>query len=166
MTYQSVFSFRKLLATLVVAVLLATSGANPAVANKEERLRTEAIEIFFPKSFKAPKSGCSIIPIKYEWRFFQNHETIAADITLETKNGWAIGEVSLEPDVTGGKGLAEMKICSTRWIGEPVLVEGKTYPGNALQKATKGTFVMDLYVTDFDNRDNVLQWRQKPFRLT
>jgi hypothetical protein len=166
MTHQNVFSFRKLLASLVFAVLLTMSGTTAALAKNEERLRTEALEIFFPKSFKAPKSGCSIIPIKYEWRFFLNHETIVADITLETKTGWAIGEVSLEPDVTGGKGLAEMKICSTRWIGEPLLVEGKTFPGSALQKATKGTFVMDLYVTDFDNRDNVFQWRKKPFRLT
>ena len=125
MTYQNVFGFRKLLATLVVAVLFTTSGATAALATKEERIRTEAIEIFVPTSFKAPQSGCSSVPFKYRWRFFQNHETILAQITIENKKGWWIGDTYLYPDVTGGEGVAEIKICSTRWVGESEIIEGQ-----------------------------------------
>ena len=165
MNHQNVFSFRKLLATVVVAVLLTMSGTTAALAESENRIRTEAMEIFVPKSFKAPKSGCSFIPIKYEWRYFLNHETILADVSLYAKGGWLIGQVFLEPDSTGGKGIAELKICSTRWVGEEELIEGKIFPGTAYQRARKGSYKLELYVVDFDNEKNTFQESSRPISL-
>jgi hypothetical protein len=138
---------------------------SPAIAESENRIRTEAMEIFVPKSFKAPKSGCSIIPIKYKWRYFLNHETILADITLYAKGGWIVGQVFLEPDSTGGKGVAELKICSTRWVGEEELIEGKLVPGTAFQQARKGSYKLELGVVDFENEKNMFQYRSRPIRL-
>jgi hypothetical protein len=166
MTNQNVLSFGKLVATLVVAVLLTTSSATAALATKEERIRTEAIEIFVPTNFKAPQSGCSFVPFKYRWRFFQNHETILAQITIENKKGWWIGDIYLYPDVTGGEGVAEIKICSTRWIGEPEVIEGKLVQGSPYQSSRKGAYLWHLDVTDWDNRKNIFQSGKKPFRLT
>jgi hypothetical protein len=145
--------------------MVAAGSTSPAFASKKERLRTEAIEIFVPTSFKAPKSGCSLVEFKYKWRFFQNNETILTWITIENKKGWMIGEIYLEPDITGGEGIAEIKICSTRWIGDPEIIEGKLVPGNAYQSAQTGAYVWNLDVTDFDNRKNMFQSRIKPLRL-
>jgi hypothetical protein len=151
---------------LVAALMVAAGSTSPAFASKEERLRTEAIDIFVPTSFKVPKSGCSLVEFKYKWRFFQNHETILTWITIENKKGWIIGEIYLEPDITGGEGIAVIKICSTRWIGDPEIIDGKLVPGTAYQSAQKGAYVWNLDVTDFDNRKNMFQSRIKPFRLT
>jgi hypothetical protein len=157
--------FSKYIAFLTVLVLTAIGGALPAAAKSENRIRIEAIQVFVPKTFAAPKSGCTSIPIRYEWRFFLNHESIGAYFTLETKSEWTIGEVYLQPSSTGGSGVVDLKICSTRWIGDEEVIDGKTYPGDVFQRAKKGNYIFNLTVWDFDNKENLFQQGRKPLRL-
>jgi hypothetical protein len=142
----------------LTAMLLTAGWASPAFAKKEERIRTEALEIFFPKSIKSPKSGCSNIPIRYEWRYFLNHLSVGAYIWIETKNEWTVGEISLEPGFSGGAGVADLKICATRWVGPEVTIDGEVFEGDVYQGVKKGTYFIDVMVNDFDNKE-------KPFQL-
>jgi hypothetical protein len=152
---------------LVAAVMVAAGSTSPAFASKEERIRTETIEIYFPKTFKAPKSGCSNVPIRYEWRYFLNHLSVGARITLETKKEWAVGEVYLQPDFSGGGGVVNLKICAKRWVGEEESIGGEVFPGDIYQGVKKGKYLVDLWVTDFDNKENSFQFpKRKPLRLT
>jgi hypothetical protein len=150
---------------LLAAVIVVIGGTNPAFATKEERIRTEAIEIFVPKSFKAPKSGCSFIPIRYEWRYFMNHETIGAFLTIETKDDWIISSFYLQPDITGSSGVVDMRVCSTRWVGDEEVVDGKLLPGEVFQRAKKGNYFFELDLWDFDNKENMIQYGRKQLRL-
>ena len=158
MTNQNVFSFGKLLATLVVAVLLTTSGATAALAAKEERIRTEAIDVYFPKSMKAPTSGCSSVPIRYEWRYFINYQSVLATIDFETKNNRLLGYIFLEPDSSGTGGIANLKFCAEKWVDEDEIIDGVVVPGDTFQAGKKGRYFIDLLVYDADNKD-------KPFQL-
>jgi hypothetical protein len=151
---------------LVAAVMVAAGSTSPAFASKEERIRTETIEIYFPKTFKAPRSGCTNVPIRYEWRYFMNHRSVGAYITLETKNEWIIGEIYLQPEFSGGGGVANLKICASRWVGDEETIDGTVFPGDTYQPAKKGRYFIDLWVSDFDNKDNPLQFpKRKPLVL-
>lgn len=151
---------------LMAAVVVAVGGASPAFAKKEDRIRTEALEIFFPKNIKAPKSGCSQVPIRYEWRYFLNHLSVGAYITLETKKEWAVSEVYLQPDFSGGAGVVNLKICSQRWVGEEETIDGEVFPGDIYQGVKRGKYYIDVWGTDFDNKENSFQFpKRKPLQL-
>lgn len=157
---------KRTLVVLLATALVATGGTSPAFAKKEERIRTETIVIFFPKSLKAPTSGCSSVPIRYEWRYFLNHRSVGARIDFETKNDWLLGEIYLQPDVSGTGGVANLKFCAERWVGEDETIDGEVFPGETYQAVKKGRYFIDVMVNDFDNKDNFLQFpKRKPIVL-
>lgn len=159
-------TIKRVCAVLLITVFLAVGGASAAFANKEERIRTEALDIFFPRSMKAPKSGCTNVPIRFEWRYFMNHLSVGAFITLETKKEWVVGEVYLQPDFSGGAGVVDLKICSKRWVGEEEAIDGELFPGDIYQGVKRGKYYIDVWVTDFDNKDNAFQFpKRKPLVL-
>jgi hypothetical protein len=143
---------------LLLTALLVTAGVtSPASASKEERIRTEAIDIFFPKSMKAPTSGCSSVPIRYEWRYFINYRSVGASVTFETKNNWMLGYIFLDPDPSGTGGVANLKFCAERWVDEDEIIDGVVVPGDTFQAGKKGRYFIDLLVYDGDNKDNHFQ---------
>lgn len=152
---------KRICAVLLITAFLAVGGASAAFANKEERIRTEALDIFFPRSMKAPKSGCTNVPIRFEWRYFMNHLSVGAFITLETKNDWELGNLYLEPNFSGGQGVASLKICANRWVGDEETIDDIVFPGDIFQAAKKGRYFIDVNVNDFDNKDNPFQFPKR-----
>ena len=155
----------KSLATVAIASLLAIGGAAPATAKSENRIRTEAIDLFVPKTIKAPKVGCSMVPVRFEWRYYINEKSTLAIVSLETRSGHLVGDLYLEPENTEEEGTAALKICSSRWVGEEEVIDGKLVEGTLYFGVKKGRHVFDLFVADFDNQRNGIQTGKKPVRL-
>jgi len=155
----------KSLAVLGIAALVVIGVAAPATAKSENRIRTEAIDLFVPKTIKAPKTGCSIIPVRFEWRYYTNGKSTLAIVSLETRSGHLVGDLYLEPETTEEKGTAGLKICSSRWVGEEEIIDGKLVEGTRYFGVKKGRHVFDLFVADFDNQRNGIQTGKKPVRL-
>ena len=149
---------KKVFAVLVSAILLAASALSPANAANEQKIRTEAVVVYFPKNLKAPTSGCSSVPIKYEWRYFINYRSVLVSIDFETKNDWLLGHINLEPDFSGTGGVANLKFCAERWVGDDETIDGEVFEGETYQAAKKGQYFIDILVYDADNKD-------KPFQL-
>ena len=108
---------KKLLAVTILAGLSTVGLSNPASAASEVRLKTDAITVWVPKVIKAPKSGCSQVPVRFRWGNYYSTNT-GAVVTLYDKKDFIVGDVEIDVATSESRGLVSMKVCAERWVDE------------------------------------------------
>ena len=138
---------KKLLTVTILVALLPIGFSQPASASSEVRIKTDAITVWVPKVIKAPKTGCSEVPVRYRWgNYFSS--TAGAEVTLYDKKDYIVGDVQFFAHTSEPRGTVRMKICAERWLDEDGI------PTFAVRR---GLQRIDLWVTDYDNHKGMFQ---------
>lgn len=138
---------KKLLTISVLVGVLTLGFSQLASASSEVRIKTDAITVWVPKVIKAPKTGCSEVPIRYRWGNYYS-STTSAEVTLYDKKEYIVGDVQFFAHTSEPRGTVLMKICAERWLDED---------GIPTFAAKKGLQTIDLWITDFDNHKGMFQ---------
>lgn len=144
-------------AQFALAFLLTLSFSSPiapiydagAAASDEQRLRTDAIEIYLPKNFAVPVKGCSYVPVKFRWRYFYSQVTNASVWLVHPNKDQIIGGITIWAHKNPGEGSIPLKICSYRWLDSEAT--------DFYSRAKKRAYEIDLWVMDFDNKTDAIQ---------
>ncbi len=132
---------KKLLTIMILATLLPVGFSQPATASSEVRIKTDAITVWVPKVIKAPKSGCSEVPVRYRWGNYYSSNT-GAVVTLYDKKDFIVGELNIDVATSETRGVLTMKICAERWLDERGI---PTFP------VKRGLQTIDLWIIDDGN---------------
>jgi hypothetical protein len=132
---------KKLLALSMISIFVALGTVQPALASSDVRIKTDAITVWVPKVIKAPKIGCSELPIRYRWGNYYS-STTGAEVTLYDKKDYIVGDVQFFAHTSEPRGTVLMKICAERWLDEDGI---PTFP------VKRGLQTIDLWVTDDGN---------------
>ena len=132
---------KKLLAVSLLIGLLALGFSHPASASSDVRIKTDAITVWVPKEIKAPKTGCSEVPVRYRWGNYYSSNT-GAVVTLYDKKDFIVGELSIDVATSETRGVVTMKICAERWLDERGI---PTFP------VERGLQAIDLWILDDGN---------------
>jgi hypothetical protein len=132
---------KKLLALSMISIFVALGTVQPALASSDVRIKTDAITVWVPKVIKAPKIGCSELPIRYRWGNYYS-STTGAEVTLYDKKDYIVGDVQFFAHTSEPRGTVLMKICAERWLDEDGV---PTFP------VKRGLQTIDLWVTDDGN---------------
>jgi len=132
---------KKLLTIMILATLLPVGFSQPATASSEVRIKTDAITVWVPKVIKAPKSGCSEVPVRYRWGNYYS-STTSAEVTLYDKKDYIVGDVQFFANTSEPRGTVLIKICAERWLDEDGI---PTFP------VKRGLAAIDLWVLDDGN---------------
>jgi hypothetical protein len=133
----------------VLSVSLTTAPSAFAEPSNEQRLRTDAIEIFIPKTFKVPVNGCSYIPVTYSWRSFYSEVTHASVYIAHPTKDQIIGGLSIWTHKNPGSGILPLQICSYKFPD--------TEDGGFYSRARKGPYDFNLTVFDLESKTRPIQ---------
>ena len=146
---------KKLLAVTILAGLSTAGFSNPALASSEVRLKTDAITIWVPKVIKAPRTGCSQVPVRFRWRNYYSTNT-GAVVTLYDKKDFIVGDVEIDVATSESRGLVTMKICAERWVDEN---------GIPVFPVKRGRQTIDVWIIDDGNHKGLFQDAAKRGRV-